>query len=169
MKIGKLKVTAFVTIGLLASIIIISFKIADEARNRFCDNLEKLARTPEIQQKLWVAITKYKTDPFFLSDLYDSKGLIYIKDTKSRLNLDWEELGLPLEHATLEIRGKNINYKKILARQVEEIRVGLGYRDHIVFKVNHNVESNPLGKEFSISVECSDATVKSRIVPLQPG
>ena len=93
-------------------------------------------------------------------------GAVFVKEVEGHLGLNWGRLGIPLEIATVELRGKGVDYSNLEKESVEEIRIGYGYRKHIVFKLKQDSnidepsvqfgESDISGISGEVTIECRD-------------
>jgi hypothetical protein len=115
-----------------------------------CKNLKRILENQELIISIWSGVSFYFEDPYFLSSLEKDSGIVYVRDLNGSLNINWESLGIPIEYATIEIIGNNINYGKIDASKVTNIKVGYGYKYHLVFDID-----SKLKRTFSnVNVRC---------------
>jgi hypothetical protein len=54
-------------------------------------------------------LTFYHDEPTYLSKIGRSTWVVYVEELDDKININWEQIGIPKRHATIEVRGKNIN------------------------------------------------------------
>lgn len=116
--------------------------------NRSCEALHDISSNAILADKIFHAAQIYLHKPHYYSQADQKHGVLFVRDLDGNLNVDWDKVGIPLGIATIDIRGKNINYKSILPKQVEEIRVGFGYRDHLIYTIKSQ------DNQYELSVNC---------------
>ena len=133
-----------------------------------CRHLERVAGDREVISNLWGQVTALLESPAKLRNAgvlisSGTTGVIYAMEVPGNLGVDWEEVGIPLRFATVEIRGEKLSYGSFSMAEVERIRVGFGRRYHLVFDVKNGAaaDTSPtagdLDRAFSLSVDCGES------------
>lgn len=153
----KMKVSFLFVAGLLA---LLMFLYEVSSRDNSCENLKRVSNDGFLTEKIWRAIIYNINNPSDIQSAGFNKGLIYAQNTDQKLLIDWQALGIPLAHATFGMRGEKLDYSSLNHELIDEVVLGYGYRDHIVFHIKENIDisnykqGEMLGKYFSLSVEC---------------
>ena len=135
--------------------------VATYLYNEPCRNLNRIASDRDLVSKIWGIVSFYYKDPAYLKASALKSGTFYINEMEVELGSDveWKEIGINPTVVTLQISGKDIDYSNIEVNQVEEVRVGFGYRFRIVYRLadfnSQLSNNNPADASYVVSVECS--------------
>ncbi len=118
-----LVLVGLVLVGLVGAGVYVGWSMGEP-----CRNLKKLARDEEVIQALWPIILNWSETP----ELFEGRGVIHAKNVDGFFGISWADLNIPLSIATVGLTGTNMDYKNLDFRSVETIRIGYGYRKHLV-------------------------------------
>jgi hypothetical protein len=154
MKIGKIILKSSLAIFILIAIVGGFFTYLDVKLNRDCEILMDISKDAVLSNNIWEQLSFYHDKPTYLSKIGRSSGVVYVEELDNEININWEKIGIPKRHATIEIRGNNINYAAIDPEKVNEIRIGFGYRSHLVYKINQRVDAH--SDQYEMVVDCKE-------------
>ncbi len=138
---------------LLLVVLALYFFYGKITEDRMCQNLHAIKNNKELAFEVKSWIKNILDKPYFLSNVKQNSGVIFVRRLKGSIGLDWNALGIRLNVASIEFVGSKVNYKSFDKKDVEEIRIGYGYRKHLVFQLG-----KPTNRSFDMSnnftVEC---------------
>ncbi|RLW69690.1 MAG: hypothetical protein B6D71_09300 [gamma proteobacterium symbiont of Stewartia floridana] len=154
MKIGQLIIKGTIIV-VITLVLVKGFVIyMDSEFDDDCAILNRISKDPVLSDAVFRKISFYYREPKLLSNIGRSTGVVYIEEMDKEIDINWDQLGIPKRHATIEVKGKGVNYSYIDPENVEEIRIGFGYRSHLVYVVNTDKKVGNL--QYDLYVECND-------------
>lgn len=157
-KFTKFTCICFLGLLLIASYFVIQFNSTTRAP---CSNLRSLSKDEVLLGQLWGGIenvlrnfSKYRVD-------HSRVGLMYAENAYNNFDIDWGLFDIPVDVASLEFYGRNVDYSQFEISQVESIKIGYGYRYYLEFKMEPYLTSADQ-KEVSDKFRYVDVVVECR-------
>ncbi|MCG8095662.1 MAG: hypothetical protein JAZ17_18930 [Candidatus Thiodiazotropha endolucinida] len=154
MKIGQSIIKGAIIVVVTLVLVKGFFIYMDSEFDNDCTILNKISKNPVLSDAVFREISFYYREPKLLSNIGRSTGVVYIEEMDKEIDINWDQLGIPKRHAAIEVKGKGVNYSYIDPENVEEIRIGFGYRSHLVYALNANKKVGNL--QYDLYVECND-------------
>ncbi|AWF81644.1 hypothetical protein BTJ40_12860 [Microbulbifer sp. A4B17] len=131
-KLIKFTVIFFLGLFLIALYFVIQFNSATRAP---CSNLQSLSKDEVLLEQLWSGVENVLSNFSNYRVEHSRVGLMYAEDAYNNFDIDWGLFDIPVNVASLEFYGRNIDYGHFEVSQVESIKVGYGYRYYLEFKL----------------------------------
>lgn len=150
---GKIICIGFLGFFLIASYFVIQFNLATKIP---CSNLRSLAKDEVLLEQLWGDIENVLRN-FSSYRIANSRvGLMFAEDANNNFDIDWGLFDIPVDVASLEFYGRAVDYGRFEITQVENIKVGYGYRHYLEFKVEPYNRINDKFRYAEVIVECRE-------------
>lgn len=125
-----------------------------------CRNLEAISGDRVLMSNLWRQLTDIVEEEAQLENSDFATRVLFARDYEGAFGIDWEALGIPLDVATIQMWGEGLASTGFDPRLIDEIRVGYGYRDQLVFSIKGGPESSgpteqdPSQWSYDLNIEC---------------
>ena len=120
-----------------------------QKENYRCKNLHDISLKQKVIDNLWDVINTHIEETTELDGSPVNQGVVLAKHLDRAFNVNWEQLGIPLFLASVELTGSGVDYRQINWENVESIKLGYRHRDRLVFQLNNHHNGRK-----SLSVVC---------------
>ena len=100
-----------------------------------CNNLSKIGANEKLIIKIKENILIMLDDPQVIAFVANQPGRFYVRNLDNHFGIEWEELGIPIEYATIEFSGKDLDYSNFNKAKIDVVSIGYGYRKSLIISL----------------------------------
>lgn len=125
-----------------------------------CNPLEAISNDRVMATKIWGQLAQVIEVQAEVNDSDFGRGTVFVREYEGDFGIDWEALGVTLDIATINMRGKGLALSEFNPKLIDEVRVGYGYRDHLIFTIRDEPgdggpsEQPPSQWSYDLSFQC---------------
>lgn len=127
------RVSVFAVLALVLSVITFSF-LRVTGTGEYCAQLSEASQQPQVLSSLWTDIQSVLRSEETMA-MVAGPGVQHVSEMEHDLGIDWELLGIPLEHATIVLKRNDGKFYSTDHDAIDEISLGIGQRAHLVFVI----------------------------------